>query len=287
MKILLSDYCPSWEGTDDYDYMGAFWRQIAAGLAAAGHEPIWYSIYKPPLPTGSFDAVYAIYRWPMPGRFHRHLAYVKQQALFDQCIENGIPITVFDADHMIPPDDRLWLHSVICAPELRPRAGVMRLMYPEPEVIGVDLSVERTITTAYVGNDYYRGGSMLRFMGDEPMTIAGSWHNSGWKSLLQKRGYTFLGKQPFTEVLNRAEYTVAFGKHSYYETGYVTLRWLEAAFCGCKTLIPAEFQGLPPALSRYQTERFTPMNIDIDEQIDDFRRYGFCPVSEHIEVICR
>lgn len=209
------------------------------------------------------DLIICFWRWQMPAYPERNALYLEQKRLLELSVERNTRVVVYDGDHMIAPEDWDWLrHNNIhtFAPELAPRQGVTRLLYPNPYPIIEEPILSdwwKTRDLIYVGNNYGRFDQTVKFLssnrGMNPtysIELFGNWldphpeRQSPEEVRAMLPNVEFSGRLPqqkLIETLNKAYYTVHLFKESYGPTGFVTMRWAEAAAAGALAFVPDDF----------------------------------------------
>lgn len=283
MKIGLHDWEPglSTEEGKKASSGGSEWkRYLIAQLNSAGHEVYWFGQGTPAmthrasrLDARKMDVLLFIWRWLMhPSYRDRNDAYLTQCGLLDECQLTGVPNIICDLDHKISSADLLsrlgdYRKTILVAPELFPRKGFRKLLFPNPyKMMEPDWKTptSREFDLVYVGNNYERWEQFVKYVAPLPklgiMTAAfGNWLEPGpdRESPLAvmeiAEGIFFGGRVSNNEVvatLRRGSSTIHLAKESYCQTGFVTMRWAEAAAAGIMSLLPAEFRNAIPEFSR-------------------------------------
>jgi len=276
MKIGFHLWDPGLWSTEKNSAGGALWiRNLWTYLSDLGHEIIWLGqhpegIAHPAdaLPYIECDVIYLYWRWRMHESYkERNEAFFAQAHLMGQAIRTGIPMVIGDGDHKMTLDDITYIQkktkAVLVAPELAPRKGFERLMYPNPYLM-INPLVNRMPffgqdDIVYIGNNYERWDQWLEYIvipSNSGMKVKcyGNWLESHPDRQSPQRvrkvapKITFLGRldqAAITDAYFVADFTVHLAKQSYCKTGFVTMRWAEAASAGTFGFIPAEFKHVP------------------------------------------
>lgn len=216
----------------------------------------------------------------------RHEKYVHQWQLLTQAQYMDIPVLVHDQDHKISEYDLEKLRKMdnvtIASPQLflDGYRSQMSLMYPNFFFSApIDLRIEnREWTLSYVGNNYERYEQTVRMYGPLsrvfPTAFWGNWLEPGADGRTDPE---IVKKDlPYVEFQGRCDVdmvfkhiadslaTVHLAKASYCQTGFVTMRWAEAAAAGTLAFIPKAF-NLPP----YWKQLFDPLIVDNGYEIAD------------------
>lgn len=211
------------------------------------------------------DVAFFYWRWymPQPQYADRQKAYVDQWNYIQAYRRIGTRVVVFDGDHKITGPEREQLHQLgveVYAPELLPADGNIMLMYPALPPVSIPTTNAfrlRSVTLGYVGNNYERYEQAVRLFGGPAAPVSHFWGN--WidpgpdrKSPHEvERDFpntVFHGRLSNAAVLDKLldiEATIHLAKPSYCETGFITMRWAEAAATGTLAMVPSEFAGPP------------------------------------------
>jgi len=277
MKIGFHLWDPGLWSTEKNSAGGALWmRNLWTYLSDLGHEIIWLgqhydSIAEPAKGEGLIeecDVIYLYWRWPMHEIYkERNKAYNNQMELIKIAAELGVPMVIGDGDHKMTLDDILYIQkkakAVLVAPELAPRKDFERLMYPNPYLM-VNPLINRMPffgqgDIVYIGNNYERWDQWLEYIvipSNEGLRVKcyGNWlepHPDRRSPQTIKKvapKVTFPGRLDQSSIIDTyltADFTVHLAKPSYCKTGFVTMRWAEAASAGTFGFIPAEFRHTP------------------------------------------
>lgn len=280
MNILFHTWDPGLTTDIPNSAGGSLWiRHLWQRLAEAGHQVVWAGEGEPSgvitksawedLSDFVSQAHLAVFfwRWQMHEKYEeRNRAHRKQNLLINLALDQGVPILVHDQDHKMTDDEIDGLLSsgvTLAAPELHPRAGYIKLLYPNPYSEFRKPKDIRTISDIstpdliYVGNNYERWDYFERFfikaseMGLK-VSVYGNWMEPGPDRLPPEEVKAlapyidFLGRIPQSEVINTlatAKATVHLAKHSYSKPGFITMRWCEAAVAGILGFVPHDFVG--------------------------------------------
>lgn len=246
---------------------GRWWPILKSNITAEG-----YRIYDVSLPVDEAGLdralrvkpglIFLYWRWPMDDRRYpdRQAAYLRQLTLIDYAIENKTPVLIFDGDLQPGVEEcaeALRFNGnrvVVAAPMLFPKRGYMRLMYPM--CYSLPKFVPKLYDFCYIGNNYGRYDEMrgvlgLPFFENKTNLIYGNWLDFSIDRQTPeeiKRDFPFVqfkGRAQSNEVislLSRAVFTYHFAKPEYNSTGFITMRWQEAATAGCLGLSTTSFR---------------------------------------------
>lgn len=252
---------------------GAWLRYLITSYLEAGHDVVWVSDLEEKnsvcetvscdLASQICDVVIVMWRWAMPLYPARNYLYEEQMRLIAYCINRGTRVVVHDQDHLISPEDLAYLSNNdihIYAPELAKRPGVTRLMFPNPHLITDPFSIsdwQKRVDLTYVGNNYGRFDQTTRFLSSRHgmnshvnIEVYGNWlepHPEREAPEVVKAempNVKFMGRLPQTELIDKlseAYFTIHLFKKSYGPTGFVTMRWAEAAAAGTLAFVPTDF----------------------------------------------
>lgn len=240
---------PSTSGLDGWE------PRVQEALRRAGYDVILPGDYPPDF--SKIDVAFFYWRWlmsPVSSYVERNLTFVRQFKYIEACRRHKVRVVVFDGDHKLSEDLalELWRDGVeLYAPELAPRPLYSKLMYPSfPANMKTG---NRPVTIGYVGNNYERydqavrllggpSGPECHFWGDwiegrvnrEPKTkVMADFPNSVFHGILP---------EPLVhKTLETMMATIHLAKASYCATGFITMRWAEAAAAGVLAFIPSEF----------------------------------------------
>lgn len=246
---------------------GASWtRFILDEYLAEGHEVVWLTSPKAPEHTRwgrpeDCDIVIINWRWQMPAYPERSVLYNRQWAIIKRATSKGIPVVAHDQDHKMTMSDFKLLKSLgvtLCSPELQPRQGFESLFYPAPEFERPRYGLEagQTYDIVYVGNVYERYAQAVHFLStpDLQVSLYGNWLEDGpdrpgaAKAKHDLPNAFFGGRvvqQQVVQTLTTGKATIHLFKPSYEASGFMTLRWAEAAAAEVPALVPSTF-FLPP-----------------------------------------
>lgn len=220
----------------------------------------------------------------------RNKAYDNQMRLIELAGDANVPLLILDGDHKLTQDDITYIHSnakaTLVAPELSPREGFEQLFYPNPHELRNPM-INRMpffsdIDLIYIGNNYERWDQWLEFVAKPAnlgmkVTCFGNWlepHPDRHSPEEVKKAaptIRFPGRISQDAVIPNylvADTTAHLSKPSYCKTGFVTMRWAEAAAAGTFAFIPREFEGMP-------NEIMHVCGVDTGEQL-----YGYYETME-------
>lgn len=301
LKIGWSAWEPALsEGNKKTSGGGGEWTSyLFSKFKEAGHEVAW--LQPTALPTGTVqidiekcDVIVACWRWPMPDRSERQLAYRTQQDILGTALSLGIPIIIHDEDHKLPSDvtDYLSLagHVFITAPELKPLPWRYKpLIFPNPYCEmpfyrQLTFPVGRDHDLVYIGNNYERFEQASRLIGELPpcvdTVVYGNWlepnpeRESPRKVMTNFKNTRFMGRleqDRILQELGNALFTVHLFKPSYGPVGFMTIRWAEAVAAKTVALIPDEM-WLPPQweFTFGSLGLIVADAVDVEERITNF-----------------
>lgn len=251
-------------------------RSLWTYLSEKGHEIIWLgqhheTIAKPAKGEGLIeecDVIYLYWRWRMNESYiERNKAFDNQMELIQLAGKADVPLLVTDGDHKMTLDDITYIQSnawaVLTAPELAPRKQFRQLFYPNPYELRNPMVNRMPFFSdtelIYIGNNYERWDQWVEFIA-KPSNLGmktkcfGNWlephPDRQTKDEVKKAApkISFPGRLAQTAIIDQyltADTTVHLAKPSYCETGFVTMRWAEAAAAGTFAFIPREFKHLP------------------------------------------
>jgi len=216
----------------------------------------------------------------------RNAAFQRQGDLICEGIDHGIPMLIHDGDHKMMGFEikelQRYPHFILTASELAPRPGFERLLYPnhhkiyDPHLIRLPFMGEHDLI--YIGNNYERWDQFLEYIA-KPADLGlrtacyGNWLDPHPDRQSPKEvkeaapNVKFLGRISQNIVIEKyfgADCTVHLAKPSYCETGFITMRWAEAASAGTLGFIPREFKHTPERLGE----------CVVRDGADLFRAYG-------------
>jgi hypothetical protein len=257
---------PELTGTEKTSGGGAAWtNKLFRHFINEGHHIVWLAESSPPPLTNvgiQPDVAVFCWRWEMLAHPERQRAYMRQWELIHKYSGLNVPMLVHDQDHKISRHDYQDLISagvVLSAPELNPRPGFRRLMFPNPYGFVANPRRHRTPFAApswlmYVGNNYERFDQAVNFIGPTSeyygADLYGNWLEESplrespevvKASLPHVTFHGRVSQQEVPELLERANYTVHLFKESYGPCGFTTIRWAEAVSAATPAFIPADF----------------------------------------------
>jgi hypothetical protein len=282
MKIAFHTWDPGLWSDKPNSAGGSGWiRYLWAWLQLTDHEVLWLGTQDIPdikklrlNDINKADVVVLFWRWAMHKSYkERNAAQLRQNQIIDAVMPAGVPLLIHDQDHkMMSVETESFKgqpNVILAAPELNPRQGFRQLMYPNPHVIRPPLENRYYFMTRtqllYIGNNYERWDQFREFI-IKPSNLGlrtevfGNWLEEHPKHSerqtpeevvraapnIEFRGR--LGQNLIQEVYMMADCTVHLAKPSYMETGFVTMRWAEAAAAGTLGFVPVGFKGLPKEL---------------------------------------
>lgn len=280
MKIGWHTYEPGLWSDKPNSAGGSIWtKALMTHLIHSGHHIRWLGPQTillgdleigPSLPE-DVDVIVFYWRWQMSKSYkERNKAHVRQWAILNRCAKKGIPFLVIDGDHKMKKDDVLYIqkttNGILTAPELAPRKGFERLIYPnsypirDPRAFRIPFFQENEMV--YIGNNYERWTQWLEYivapsnLGMETICF-GNWlephpdRQSPDEVKEVAPHIKFPGRLAQNSVIDQYlvhDCTVHLAKPSYCKTGFITMRWAEAAAGGCLGFIPEEFKHVPSEL---------------------------------------
>jgi len=293
MRIAFHTWDPGLWSQKPNSAGGSQWiKALWAYLSSLGHEILWLGQHEPEgakkiRHARQADIIILFWRWPMHSSYgERNRAQQKQCRIIDAAMLKRIPMLIHDQDHKMLEVEIASLRSaknvILAAPELEPRPGFKCLMYPNPHKL-YDPYVYRSPFTnrwdlIYIGNNYERWEQWLEYV-VKPAKLGmsavcyGNWlephpdRQSPEEVKEAAPGVSFPGRlsqHMIIEEYLKADCTVHMAKPSYCETGFVTMRWAEAASAGTLGFIPGEFKHVPEELKE----------CIVQDGKDLFRKYG-------------
>lgn len=256
-------------------------RTLWTYLSEKGHEIIWLGQHpetiaepaKVGVPIEKCDVIYLYWRWLMNETYkERNDAFNNQMELILYAGKADVPLLITDGDHKMDQDDITYIQSnafaVLAAPELAPRKGFRQLFYPNPYPLKNPMVNRMPFFSdtelIYIGNNYERWDQWVEFIA-KPSNLGmetkcfGNWlepHPDRQPPEIVKKAapkIDFPGRLAQSAIIDHyltADTTVHLAKPSYCETGFVTMRWAEAAAAGTFAFIPREFKHLPENIDR-------------------------------------
>lgn len=197
----------------------------------------------------------------------RNKAYENQMRLIQLAGDAKVPLLILDGDHKLTQDDVSYINkhakATLASPELSPRKGFKQLFYPNPYELRNPM-VNRmpffgNTELIYIGNNYERWDQWLEFVA-KPSNLGmrvkcfGNWLESHpdrqtpEEVMAAAPNIDFpgrIGQKAVIENYLVADTTVHLSKPSYCKSGFVTMRWAEAAAAGTFAFIPREFKHVP------------------------------------------
>lgn len=293
MKIAFHTWDPGLWSQEPNSAGGSQWiKTLWTHLSNLGHEILWLGQHEPEgarkiRQVSQADIVVLFWRWPMsPSYKERNKAQQKQTIIIDTAMRRGVPMLIHDQDHKMFEVEIASLKAarnvILAAPELCPRPGFERLMYPNPHKL-YDPHIYRSPFMGkwdliYIGNNYERWNQWIDYI-VTPANLGmstvcyGNWLEPGRERQTAEEvrevapNIKFPGRIPQHMVIEKyfeADCTVHLAKPSYCETGFVTMRWAEAAAAGTLGFIPNKFKHVPKELAE----------CVVDGGRDLFRRFG-------------
>lgn len=241
---------------------GAEWTKFLwKRLRSAGYEVV--DLTKP-LKGQRIDKAVFCWRWDFnePGYEDRHYSYVRQMELIESLHKAGTKIMVHDQDYKMAPADLEWLQSLgvgLYEPSILPRPGFSTLHFPYPWTVSGRAKTKAPYNRLiYIGNNYERYDQMKAYIGgmkrQDQVTVYGNWLE---RSPLRESPEQVRADFPYVNFGGRLEQsrimdflpnfqaTIHLAKPEYCKSGFITIRWAEAARAGTIGLIPAEFAPIP------------------------------------------
>lgn len=253
---------------------GASWlRYLIDNLLSRGNTIIWVTNNEKAVVPGCevmssadlarkyykiVDTLFMPWRWEIPGYEERNTLYGEQFILASKLSGR---LVIHDEDHMMLPTDKRIMQNfgaILTTPALYPPNGFEQLHFPYPFVD--DPLTKKTIgqcdaEIAYVGNNYGRFNQTCEFL-NIPRDVYEVQFWGNWLSYSADRESpevveqalphaVFNGRLPNDQVrsvLRKSFATVHLCKKSYAETGFITMRWAEAASVGTIGFVPAMFK---------------------------------------------
>lgn len=294
LKIGWLCWEPALQGNPFTSAGGGEWTAfLFKKLKENGHQVVWLGPLPEPENTThgevkDCDVAVVCWRWDMADP-ERHQAYVRQNLILHLADRYGIPVLVHDQDYKISDADMkvLKFNGVkVARPELFPESGIKSLIFPNPYDLWEDtmpLGPMQPIDLIYVGNNYERWDQTVKFIKpfqrDHEVTFYGNWidpsplRQTPEEVLVTFPHIQFGGRLDQKEVIKTLRYantTINLFKPDYGKTGFMTIRWAEAAKAGVPAFLPADFT-LP---MRYEEafNAFGLLVVDGDDLIKKYRR---------------
>lgn len=236
------------------------------------------------------DVIFMPWRWEMPDYPDRHKLYLEQWDIIENFKGR---IVIHDEDHMISTSDMIKLRNegvIITSPELFPLPHKDTLHFPNPFVDSViqPNRAHKTCDAMYIGNNYGRIHQTKNYLGDlanltdiNVVAIYGNWMEKGpgrespdeVKKMMPN--VQFMGRLPNDKTrltLASAFSTVHLCKPSYANSGFMTMRWAEAAAAGIPGFVPDEFLLPRPIRRKFERARLMVAGaIDVKSSIQAFK----------------
>lgn len=265
---------------------GSGWiRYLWDELIKQGHEIYWFGQGCPrdvacaDLPTLlTLDVMVVFWRWRMDRSYvDRNAAYDRQGTIINACIEHGIPLLVHDQDHKMTPEEiKVLVHPIppvpiiLAAPELEPRPNFRTLLFPNPYPVFSKPATpfEKDTDLIYIGNNYERWPQFLKYLAVLPdfgmqVDVYGNWMEPGpgrqspEEVRIEAPDIRFKGRianDRLIETLQTADATIQLAKDSYCQTGFLAMRWVEAAAAGILSFVPHEYRHVPAPYRNFQVQ---------------------------------
>jgi hypothetical protein len=282
MNILFHTWDPGLIDDKPNSAGGSLWiKYLWRELISEGHSILWAGAGKP-IGTMSLedfndlgdciehtDVVVLFWRWLMDKQYKDRNEARDQQARI-LMLATGLhkPVLVHDQDHKISSAEVEFLRSMgnvtLAAPEIAPRPGFRTLHFPNPYPIFRDPWKDKVVFLAenqliYIGNNYERWTQFLEFIAKPAESglrtvVYGNWMEPGpnRQSPEEVRAAApkvrFMGRLPQNQILDMlttADATVQLAKDSYCDTGFITMRWCEAAAAATLSFVPQQFKHVP------------------------------------------
>ena len=244
-------------------------------LKNRGHEIVWLQSHMG-LPSGTelmnniedVDVAFFYWRWPFASKDKRFTArnqcFREQNRLISLFVGKNIPVLVFDGDHMILDNQVKVLHKAGVR-LYRPELNILdkrfkQLIYPYPfseDMLTIDQMPKSIPHTEliYIGNNYGRYDQFLKYVGTASelnvnTKVYGNWleesleRESPEKIQEDSPHIDFRDRIPYVDVdkyLSSSWTTIHLAKDSYNSSGFMTIRWAEAARSNCYAWVPEEF----------------------------------------------
>lgn len=239
-------------------------KELLLLYQSLGHKVTWLVNEKPPVfvqggGPADCDIIFINWRWSMPAYPDREALYLQQMEILDKWMGKKT-IVVHDQDHMISEKDMALIKGnvILTAPELNPREGFRTLHFPNPFTRGVPIDYRYPFLTLkdfiYIGNVYERYAEAVDFFGSASevasVTVFGNWLEPGpdrpgpdkvKKDMPNVNFRGRLSQRAVIDNLYEATATIHLHKPSYGRTGFMTLRWAEAANAAVVAFIPRTF----------------------------------------------
>lgn len=278
---------------------GASWLKfLIEKLSNEGNTVLWASnnpsdsvlmttTVSPQVAAKEADILFMPWRWEMPLYPDRNQLFLSQQYLIERGRGKKV---VHDEDHMMRLQDAtdcVKQGVILTAPELFPKSGFQSLVFPYPfegkEIeVCENLAMFKTADLMYIGNNYGRLAQTKKYLNlpnSVSVEITGNWMTPHPERETPEQvasafpNALFFGKVSNDSVvreLSEAITTVHLAKPSYCHTGFVTMRWAEAAAAGIPALVPAEFRLKGPLAEAFQP-MFVKSGESVIEMIEAFR----------------
>jgi hypothetical protein len=200
----------------------------------------------------------------------RNMAALRQSRIIDQCMSHNVKILIHDQDHKMLTVQAKALASspnvTMASPELKPRKDFERLMYPNPYEIRNHMINRMPFfgewQSVYIGNNYERWDQWVEYVA-KPAGLGiktkcfGNWLLPHPDRQTPKEVKAIaptilfpgrLSQRMIVETYLEFDITVHLAKPSYNKSGFITMRWAEAAAAGTCGFVPREFKHLPEEL---------------------------------------
>ena len=181
------------------------------------------------------------WRWPMPNDSAKQSVYLSQQYLLATVPKSNL--VILDGDHKVPKAVQ-ETHKIV-SPQLSGDGP----MYPHFAHLETDVRPKARSYVTYIGTPLDRVDQVNLLFAKTPCKLWGSWGQEKLPSTCEVMGK--LDNKLVLRELSGAV-TVLLAKQSYYEQGYITPRWNEAAYAGCAVMIPEQYKKwLPDYLHKW------------------------------------
>jgi len=250
---------------------GAAWtRFLFDNFIRSGYEIIWLTDNNPPSETRisqveECDIIFLCWRWQMPEYPERNELYLRQMEILSKANDANIRVVIHDEDHKISDLDLEFMRNrvlrdriILTTPEIYPRDGFKTLFFPNPHTKmlgynrGYPFMTEWAMT--YVGNVYERYEQAVKFFAPfsvrHKTRVFGNWLEPGpgrpgekkvRNDMPHVRFPGRLSQGMISSVMMESSTTVHLFKESYAKTGFMTMRWAEAAASGVPAFVPDDF----------------------------------------------
>lgn len=209
------------------------------------------------------DAIILIWRWPMNSELYprRAMAYERQLELIDLAIDHKIPVLIHDEDFK---DGAYEAYSLLRSKRVPVALTAPSMFSPTHSFLPFPMYyrrlaaafVRKSFDFGYIGNNYERYSQMRDWLKHPPIDFLTYHFWGNWLETSPEREspeqvkrdfphVTFKGRLTQDQVISQLShyrFTCHFAKEEYCKTGFVTMRWQEAACARTVAFVPDSFR---------------------------------------------